>query len=152
MEPKDLKRLYDDKKAAAATKVATATAANTKAHDEIDRKDIAGKTALRNVVLPYLTEVAASFGKGEFVVQPIIEPRTKVPSGVSFRIGQGLEYSIEVDAGNVNVTTRDLRIKGQVGLKTKFLHSGDRELFIKGVDDLTREKVGYLVKLAIDKG
>ena len=57
MEPKDLKKLYDDKKAAAAAKVATATAANTKAHDEINRKDIAGKTALRNVVLPYLTEV-----------------------------------------------------------------------------------------------
>jgi hypothetical protein len=72
--------------------------------------------------------------------------------GVSFRIGQGLEYSIEVNARNVNVTTRDLRIKGQVGLKTKFLHSGDRDLSIKGADDLTREKVGYLVKLAIDKG
>jgi hypothetical protein len=150
MDPKDLKRLYDQKKAEKAAKIAQATAASTKVADERKQRAVDAKAAINNVVLPYLTEVAASFDSGEFVFQTAsVDQSDSSPVAVWFKIGSSRQYVIDVTGGNVRVGTRNVMAKGIASVLLEFVIPATEEPFIGKITDLTREKMGKLIQIAI---
>jgi hypothetical protein len=156
MDPKALATLYREKtaqKAAATTD--EVTRAQTRQAEFRKRAD-EGRAAMRDVVIPYLQEVQKTFPKGAFKLNVSVsrEAETLAPLAVSFQIGDGAEHVIEATQGNVRVYTTLPPKSGLAGvpaLNIRFVYSGNAEPFIAGPSDLTREKLGKLVELAIQK-
>ena len=159
MDPMDLKNLHDEKKAATAEKAAAAMIAHNQKHDDLMKRTAAGRAAMKDVLLPYLNEIAATFDKGDFTVATPTVETDGVPACVSFRVGKGLEHCIECVAGNVRVfkvgpgssAKSGGRTAGNAAARPVFVFSSRDEPFIATVDDLTREKVGKLVQIAINE-
>ncbi len=153
MDPKDLKELYDQKKAEKAAKIAQATKASTKAADELKQKSADAKAAIKNVVLPYFTEVAANFDSGDFVFQiTSTDQSDSSPVAVCFKIGSSRPYVIDVTGGNVRVGTPNLKAKGLASVVLEFVIPATQEPFIGQITDLTPEKIGKLIQMAIAEG
>ena len=153
MDPKDLRRLYDQKKAEKAAKTARLTEANTKVAGELNERTADAKAALKNVVLPYLTEVAANIDSGEFVFQTTsVDPSDKEPVAVWFKIGSSRGYVIDVTGGNVRVGTTNFNAKGIASMVLAFVIPANQEPFVGTIADLTREKIGKLIQVAIAEG
>jgi hypothetical protein len=148
MDPKELKRLYLQRKAQAAAQIAQVHAAQSAAEAELKQKMADGNTALKEVVLPYFEEVATAFDEGEFVIETNLDVSDRSLVGVSFKIGGGPDYGVEAIGGNVRVWKRYPGTKSTP--RPVYFFSAQHEPFIGSITDLTREKLEKLVQLAIN--
>jgi hypothetical protein len=132
---------------------------------EIRMQEEHGRTAIRDVVIPYFHELASTFPAGAFKFAAKMDAETQEPVAVSFKIGEGKEHVIEVQQGIVHIYEKGFeipprpgtpgkgkkRIPDSPGLTVDFVYSGRAEPFIAGPSDLTQEKLGNLIKLVIEK-
>lgn len=150
MDPKELKKVFDKQKAAEDARKNESFVQQAAARDRMQKEEAAGRAALKDVVLPYLKEIEKEFGSNEFSAQAETMSNY-APTSVSFKIGKDdLKYGIGVKDGVVTVW-RQLPSKGRIAPPPQ-AYRGDEDPFIKTVADLTREKVGRLIQLAITKG
>jgi len=147
MDPKELKRLHEQRKAQTAAQIMQVNAAQSAAQADLKQKMADGSTALKEVVLPYFEEVATAFDEGEFVIETKLEESDRSLVGVSFKIGGGPEYGIEAIGGNVRVWKRYPGTKSAP--RPIYFFSAQHEPFIGSITDLTREKLENLVQQAI---
>ena len=76
---------------------------------------------------------------------------------MSFAIGNGPRYFIEVIHGNVKIVCEGpyfapSKIGGKAPIKyAQFIFKSTEEPFIEGPQDLSREKLGKLIQIAIDQ-
>lgn len=148
MDPKELKRLHVQRKAQTAAQIEQVNAAQSAAQAELEQKMADGKTALKEVVLPYFEEVAAAFDEGEFVFEKRFDVADHSLVGVSFKIGGGPEYGVEAIGGNVRIWKRYPGTKSTP--RPIYFFSSQHEPFIGSATDLTREKLEKLVQQAIN--
>jgi hypothetical protein len=154
MEPKDVAKLLDQKSAAQAEKAAGQQAQADAKQAELQKRDARGREAMRDVVIPYLREIAAATQQFKFNAAASRDTRSKEVLGVSFRIGNSpTETFIEVSQGNVRIYGQPLAQQrgGNLKVSNQFVYPGTSEPFIATVDDLTREKLGKLVEI-VNKG
>ena len=147
MDPKELKRLHDQRKAQAAAQITQVNAIKNAAQAELKQKAADVSAALKDVVLPYFEEVATAFDTGEFAIETKLDASDRSFVGVSFKIGGGPEYGVEGIGGNVRVWKRYPGTKSAP--RPIYFFSAQREPFIGSITDLTREKLEKLVQLAI---
>jgi hypothetical protein len=156
MDPKELAKMHEEKNARIAAAVAEKKA-QVEAQKVEDKKRVEqGRTALREVVIPYFKEIQAAFPKGDFKFNSAakVDLETRTPVAVSFQMKHGFEHVIEVIRGNVKIYRRRPGPPQRPGVRkiampTEFVFAGDAEPFIAGPSDLTREKLGKLVEIAI---
>jgi hypothetical protein len=150
MDPKELKRLHEQKKAQTAAQIAQVNAAQSAAQVELKQKMADGSTALKEAVLPYFQEVATAFDKGEFVIETKLDESGRSLVGVSFKIGSGPEYGIEAMGGKIRAWKRYPGTKSEP--RPIYFFPAQHEPFIGNITDLTREKLEKLVQQAIKDG
>jgi hypothetical protein len=165
MNPNELAELFARKKAERAAKAADEKSKLDAQKEAQQKRAEQGRAALRDVVVPYFQEVAATFPAGEFKFDPAEkqDAATGASLAVAFKIGDGAKHVIEVIQGNVRVYKEGPKIspgagkagKGRraldiPGINTDFVFSGNAKPFIAGSSDLTREKLGELVRMAIE--
>jgi hypothetical protein len=159
MDPKDLKKRFEEKNASATASVAEATAEAEAQKYELEKRAEEGRAALRDVVVPYFAELEAAFPKGQFSFNPAARIDAKDQSSVaaSFIVGNGPRYFVEVIRGNVRIFCEGPYFERSKGdnkppIKyAKFIFVPSEEPFIEGPHDLTREKLGKLIQIAIDQ-
>jgi hypothetical protein len=160
MDPKELAGLFEKKNADIAAKTAQENAQLDAQKTEREKRIAEGRAALLNVVIPYFKEIEATFPKGQFSFNPAaqIDSNDLSPVGVSFKIGDGAEHHIEVTQGNVQIWQEGVNPKGPkrpgakvLGLSIRLVYPSTTEPFIAQPSDLTREKLGKLVEMAINK-
>jgi hypothetical protein len=171
MDPKELAQLFEEKNADKAAKTAQEKAQLEAQRAERQKRTEAGRVALRDVVIPYFKKLVATFPKGQFSFDPaaLMDSETHTSVAVSFKIGDGAEHCIEVIQGNVRIWRQGPKFPGQGGKRPKvpkgrkppgqlpgmsiqFVYSGNAEPFIAVPSDLTPEKLGKLVEMAIREG
>ena len=105
------------------------------------------KIAMKNHVLPFLTELKSLLPGEQFSFAPQIDGRDHQIVGVSFTIGDGPPTSISTAFGNVIVT-----YAGASGSSkgVSFVYPPDAEPYISNSGDLTRGKIAKLVEMVID--
>jgi len=156
MDPDELAKLYERRKAeraASTAKVLALLEANQQAvQAEREQQAQWGQTALRDVVIPYFRELEATFPNAEFKLDPAatLDAESHLPVAVAFQIGDGPKHVIEVVEGHVRIyfVPRDDKDGPAI---LEFVYSGDAEPFIAGPLDLTREKLGKLIEIAIEQ-
>ena len=90
---------------------------------------------------------------GEFVFQTTsVDPSDKEPVAVWFKIGSSRGYVIDVTGGNVRVGTTNFNAKGIASMVLAFVIPANQEPFVGTIADLTREKIGKLIQVAIAEG
>jgi hypothetical protein len=169
MDPKELAKLYEKKSAESAAKAAENKAQMDVQQAEFRKRVEQGRTALRDVVIPYFQELVSAFPKGQFKFNPSasMEAETLAPVAVSFKIGDGPEHFIEVAQGTVRIyynyntrpqpepQARKVAKGGKPvpapGVVLQMVYSGNTEPFIATPTDLTRDKLAKLVEVAISK-
>ena len=155
MDPKELAKLYEKKSAVTAAEATEKKAQMDAQKAEFQKRAEQGHAALRDVVIPYFQELVSSFPKGHFKFNSAaaMDMETHVPVAVSFKIGEGAEHFIEVIHGNVRIWWMGFSYPAQPapGLNIAVVYSGNAEPFIAGPNDLTREKLGKLVEMAINE-
>ena len=155
MDPEELKKRFEEKRSKIAASAAQAGVEAKAQESEQEQKVEAGRVAIRDMVLPYFKEIEAALPKDQFSFDSFAKDVSSAK--VSFRIGKGPRYFIEVIRGNVRVfcegpyfdpskSDRKAPVK-----YAQFIFSATEEPFIEGPQDLTREKLGRLVQLAIDQ-
>ena len=89
MDPKELKELFEKKSAAKAEKTSQEKAQIAAQKAEQQKREEAGRVALRDVVTPYFNELAAVFPKGQFLFNPaaLMDATNLTPVAVSFKVG-----------------------------------------------------------------
>jgi hypothetical protein len=150
MDPHQLKKLYDQKRAADQAHNKQLADAQAKVESEDVAKEVANEKVLKDVVFPYLGEVAATFGE-DFKSWPQTSTQNEL-IGAVFQIAEGPKYTIQVTAGNVRISHNDPNLKGPSSALPVFTFSASDEPFIATIDDLTPVKLGKLIKLAIQNG
>jgi hypothetical protein len=166
MDPKELAKLYEKKSAMMAAETAEKQAQIEARQAEIRMQEEHGRTAIRDVVIPYFQELVSTFPAGALKFDPAakMDADTQEPVAVSFKIGECKEHVIEVQQGIVHIYAKRLEIpprpgrpgKGKKritdfpGLTVTVAYSGRAEPFIAVPSDLTREKLGNLIKLVIE--
>ncbi|MEI9930124.1 MAG: hypothetical protein WDM89_06135 [Rhizomicrobium sp.] len=151
MDPKLLKTLLDKK---AAVKAATETArlagvAALKA--ETISKQWEGQQAIATVVVPYFDEILRAIGPAgfQFSLVPSSNPiEGGLPLGVRFAVGSSVEHEISVASSKVWI--KRIGSKSD-GVATVFVYPGAEEPYIGEPQDLTRDKIGKLLELVIEK-
>jgi hypothetical protein len=105
------------------------------------------KVALKNHIIPFLTELKSHLPGEQFSFAPQIDGRDHQIVGVSFTIGDGPPTSISTAFGNVIVTHA-----GASGSSkgVSFVYPPDAEPYISNSGDLTRQKIAKLVEMVID--
>jgi hypothetical protein len=158
MDPNQLAKLYERKSAATAAKAAERQAQKGRQRTELQKRTEQGDVALRDVVIPYFQELVSAFPKGHFTFNSAVKTDavTHAPVAVSFKIGDGAEHFIEVIQGNVQVWRAHPGKAAKSGKRPAHFqerkdYSPDAEPFIAGPSDLTREKLGKLVEMAIEE-
>jgi len=153
MDPKELAKLYEKKNAEIAAAAAEQKAQQDAQKAQIKKRIEQGRVALRDVVIPYFQELVAEFPKGHFKFNSAtkMDLETRAPVAVSFQIKNGLEHVIEVIQDDVKIYNQAPRQPQRPGARriAMRIFSGDAEPFIAGPSDLTREKLGKLVEMAI---
>ena len=151
MDPKELKRLHELKKAVDARKRAELITATTAAKVKHEKQISDARGALINVALPYLQEVAAAFGQDFSVNASGLDASNESPVIVSFRIEKGWEYGIEAVAGTLRVWKKGLKSRADTANVPQFVFPASAQPFIGVAADLTREKIGKLIEIAINE-
>ena len=160
MEPHELKKRLDEKKAKSAANAAQERARLDAQVAERKAKAEEGRAALKDVVIPYFKELQKTFGKDlTFDPSAQMDLSDMSPVAVSFKFGDGAVHVIEVSSGNVRIYWTDpATIKVPAGPKRgkppfqivrQFVFPGTAEPFIATPADLTREKLSKLVDMAI---
>jgi hypothetical protein len=158
MEPEDLKKRFDEKAARASAEAAQQKAKVLEQQAELDRKIQESHKALNEVVIPYFKEIEAVFPRGQFLFERVPKKNLRDNSSaeVSFNFRNGrFVYYIQLIQGNVTIFKEDnMQNKAvkQINAKPKFVYPPNTEPFIASPRDLTREKLGKLVQIAIDAG
>jgi hypothetical protein len=158
MDPKELAALHAKKKAATAAETAKSKIAAEKQQEEFRKRVEQGRAVMRDVVIPYFKGLVSTFPKGEFEFKTTLTDETHAPVGVSFKIGDGVEHSIEVVQGNVTVSKKGPQYPAKIGragvrtpgINVRFVFAGTAAPFIAGPSDLTKEKLSKLVEMAIN--
>ena len=168
MNPKELANLFARKSEKKAAETAQEAAKLEAQKAAMQKRSEEGRTALKDVVIPFFKELATTFPKGQFLFDPsaMMDLESRTPVAVSFKIGDGAKHYIEVINGNVRIwgegpqfpAQKAGRRKGPKGRKLpapgfniQFVYSGNAEPFIAGPSDLTREKLEKLVEMVIIK-
>jgi hypothetical protein len=153
MDPKDLKKRFEKKSARRAAESAQARAAEETEKAERADRVVQGQAALEKVVIPYFREIEATFQRGQFTFDPSakMDAETHFPIGVTFKVGNGSLHFIEVIRGTVRIGWHGYESSGQTRVAKEFVYSSNAEPFIKEPSDLTRERLGKLVAMAIDE-
>ena len=151
MDAIELKRLHELKKAADSQKRAELITATTAAKVKHEKQISDARGALINVALPYLQEVAAAFGQDFSVNASGLDASNESPVIVSFRIEKGWEYGIEAVAGTLRVWKRGLKNRADAANVPQFVFPPSAQPFIGTTADLTREKIGKLIEIAINE-
>lgn len=151
MDPKELKKLHEQKKVVDAQKRAELVTATTAAKAKHEKQISDARGALVNVALPYLQEVAAAFGPEFSVNASGLDASIESPVTVSFRIEKGWEYGIEAVAGTLRVWKRSLKSRADAAHAPQYVFPATAQPFIGATADLTREKIGKLIEIAIDE-
>jgi hypothetical protein len=149
LTPQELKQLFDQKRAELEDEAAKVERARKREITERAERHHRALAAIKSVALPYLAEIARAFGPGEFSYGPITEENRDV-IGAEFRIGNGIQFEIREMGGRISVTHSDLRLKGTAGSRPTVTIPPNQEPFIGAPDDLTSEKLGKLVQMAIE--
>ena len=160
MDPKELRKRFEAKSAETAAKSAHKKAQLAAEKAEQAKREEEARTALRDVVIPYFNEIKAEFPKGQFSFDHAVS-MTLSPVRVSFKVGNGPRYFLEVIGGNVRILKEGPSFappkgpqsgrKAPPGTNVQFVFSPNSEPFIKEPSDLTRENLGRLVQMAIDE-
>jgi hypothetical protein len=144
-DPKELAKLYEKKNAESAPKAAEDKAKSEASQSDLKHRIEQGRRALRDVVIPYFTELQAAFPTDHFKFKTSgIDVEAREPVAVSFWIGEGAECVIQVSTGTVSIFYPNSS-------------ANDRNVYqpnanpFAGPHDLTRQKLGELVKRIIDK-
>ena len=154
MEPKDLKSISDRQKAYEAEKQAASCAEDKLRNDLIKTERAACRKGLEEVALPYLREIEADFGKDHFSVETEVsaDKADKGLNGVSFRIDKGASIHIQLTHSGVTTNATDPNNKTKDALvRPVFVGPGGGKATITGSKDITRENIGPLVRMAIEK-
>jgi hypothetical protein len=160
MDPEDLKKRFEEKNSKVTASAAGAKAEAESQKSEQEKRAEVGRAAVRDVVVPYFKEIEATFPKGQFSFNPAAKTDAKDHSSVavSFKVGNGPRYFIEVIRGHVRVFCEGPYFEPSKGdnkapIKyAQFIFVSTEEPFIEGPHDLTREKLGKLIQIAIDQG
>jgi hypothetical protein len=99
MDRKQLAELYEKKMAEAARRASEKHAQLDAQRAASERKEEEGRTKLRDTIIPFLRNTMSEFPKGEFKLDQMIDRSTNDPIRVSFKIGNGYQYFIEVVRG-----------------------------------------------------
>ena len=151
MDAIELKRLHELKKAADSQKRAELITATTAAKAKHEKQISNTRGALVNVALPYLQEVAKAFGQDFCVNTSGLDASNEAPVIISFRIEKGWEYGIEAVAGTLRVWKRGLKNRADAANVPQFVFPPSAQPFIGTTADLTREKIGKLIEIAINE-
>jgi hypothetical protein len=151
VNPKNLKARYDAGKAriGAERALAEALVSEGRARDKKRLED--GVKALRDIVVPYFKEIEVEFGMDDFVLDPEakLDPNTSYPIAVSFKVGSGFQYLIEVLDGDVTISKEHNDTGGFSNLQLfRPVILGN---FTRDSRCLTRENLGILLEVAIDE-
>ena len=161
MGPKELAERYAQKNADKVAEMAKLQAQEKARQDAFQRRAEQGRTAMREVVIPYFKEVQAAFPTGRFQFNPavMVETRTKEATSVWFKIEH--EHVIEVNQGHIRIykhrpqaalPARGARGARNIrGVNPVFVYASTAEPFIAEPSDLIREKLDKLVEMAIDE-
>ena len=149
MDPNELKNIHEMKKIADSQRRAELVTATTAAKAKREKQISDVRMALTNVALPYLREVAAAFGKEFSVNASGLDASDDSPVTVSFRIEKGWEYGIEAVTGTLRVWKKSLKSRADAANVPQFVFPPTAQPFIGVTADLTREKIGKLIEIAI---
>jgi len=105
------------------------------------------KSAMTEVVIPFLCELKDCFPQDQFSFHPQIDLSDHKFVGVSFRVGDGPVTTISTTFGNVIVSHSGASGSSK-GINLVYSH--EAEPFILNSGDLTREKISKLVEMVID--
>jgi hypothetical protein len=159
MDPEDLKKRFEERSSKNTIEAAEAKAeTDTQATEQQKRIEV-GRAAIRDIVIPYFREIEATFPKGQFSFDTAakVDPKELFPIAVSFTVGSGPRYFIEVIRGNVRVFCEGPYFEppkngNKASIKyAQFIFGSSEEPFIEGPNDLSREKIGKLIQIAIDQ-
>jgi hypothetical protein len=145
MDPRDIRRQYDEIKADKAQQQASEKSKTDQ--ERLQRQKVNGdaRTALRDVVIPYLQEVVDEFPAKEFHFRPAIGLQDKLPVGVSFGFQAGPTYHIQATGLLVQIS----KVSGQGASMRRTPLPPEVAPHIGTATDLTRDKVEKLVEMAV---
>jgi hypothetical protein len=138
MSPEELAKYRAEKLQKAEMDKAEKKAAETAARESQQARAEAARKGLTTVVIPYFDELVK--GLPGFSYTTMNEATSGEVLGVDF-IVDNRAARIQLAGSAVNAATRDHRQGGM-----------SRFTFINSADDLTREKVGHMIKAMIDEG
>jgi hypothetical protein len=156
MDPRDLKKLFDEKKAATRAADARAKSVKETQQAEFERLAQEGHAALRDVVVPYLQKVSAEFLKGEFEFEIQTNTEGEIV-GAWFRVGKGSRHGIEAILGRVTAYKVGDVLQGMGSrrkaedIAPKWVFPSEVEPFIGKPSELTTDKIWNFVKMAIEE-
>jgi hypothetical protein len=148
MDPKQLKKQFDSKHAAALGQKAAADAQAEQERAKRQQRDQEARTALRDVVIPYFTKVRADFPEFRFDIRSI-DASDQAPVSVAFRVGSSRTHVIEVLGGRVSIF--ELALDAPKGFDIQVRWPADADPGISKPSDLTPDKLGKLIETVIAK-
>lgn len=156
MDAKDLRKLFDEKKAATSAADVRAKSLKETQQAEFKRRTQEGLAALRDVVVPYLQKVSAEFLKSEFEFETETNTEGEIV-GAWFRVEKGSRHGIEVILGKVTAYKVGDVLQGMGSrrkaedIAPKWVFSSEVGPFIGKPSDLTTDKIWNFVKMAIEE-
>jgi hypothetical protein len=143
MDPKALGKGFEQKHGARMARAeqerAKAAAEDAKQKEKLNQL----RAAISDTVIPYLKEVEAEFPKGQFSIEVAKSKGViRSPTGVSFSVGGGPKYTIELDGQRISVWHQG---PSGTGLNVHLVHG-----FYDDPAAITRGVIGKLVQSAID--
>jgi hypothetical protein len=148
MDPKILASKFAKKAAEETNEKETKKAAEAESQAALVRLSEDGKRAIAEVVIPYFNDIKAQFPPDQFSYDVQVDTKDHKPVGVSFTLGKGPLIVISTYFGRVTITQTNTP---DLPNKVAFVYSPKAQPFIETPRDLTREKIGNLIEMVIEK-